>query len=149
MSQRPQQVRRSGIRLTLGGRVSGHQNPGLRPVLETSGGDRASPASTLPPRPTHTAAKKRNLTHDWPSPRGSGRKMKHFWVSELSKRLGCSTWPESRERRGAGVARPPPRGTGSPQNVFMQHLGVRGRGVLLPPRRTGLFQFLGGAVQAG
>lgn len=69
--------------------------------------------------------------------------MKHFWVSELSKRLDCSAWPESRERRGAGVARPPPRGTGSPQNVFMQHLGVWGRGVLLPPRQTGLFSVPG------
>lgn len=89
-----------------------------------------------PPRPRQRSATE-HMTGlpQW----GSGRKMKHFWVSKLSKCLGCSTWLESRERRGAGVARPSPRGTGSPQNVFMQHLGGRGAESFCPLARKGFF----------
>lgn len=58
----------------------------------------------IPPTPQRRSATERG----WPSPCGPGSETKHFWVSELSKRLGCSARPESRERRGAGGARPPP-----------------------------------------
>lgn len=65
--------------------------------------------------------------------------MKHFGVSKLSKHLDCSTRPESRKRRGAGVVIPHVAGTGFPLKGFMQHLGVQGRMSPSAPGRTGLF----------
>lgn len=50
-----------------GGWVSGHQNSDLRPVLEPLGA-MSQHCIYSSSRPTHTTAKKRNLTHDWPSP---------------------------------------------------------------------------------
>lgn len=61
--------------------------------------------------------------------------MKHFGVSKLSKRLGCSTWPESRRRRGAGAVIP------FPLKWFMQHLGDPGATSPSAPGQTGLFSF--------
>lgn len=90
----------------------------------------------VPPTPQQRSATER----DWPSPRacGSGREMKHFWVSELSKRLGCSAWPESRKRRGAGVARPPP-GARVPLKMCSCSIWGSGRRVLRLPLQTGFF----------
>lgn len=123
MSQRPQQV--SGVCL-----VSEEGEWTLEPRLETWAGD-----STGQPCQPHLSSSSLSHPHNSKEAQhmtglpqhGAGREMKHFWVSELSKHPGCSARPESRERRGAGVARPPPRGMGSLQNVFMQHLGVWGR----------------------
>lgn len=71
MSQRPQQVRQNGICLIWEGRVSGHQNPDLKPVLEAPQGQQASSVLALLPSATHTA-KKRNLTMTGP-PQKVGR----------------------------------------------------------------------------
>lgn len=88
------------------------------------------------------------LNHDWPSPEGRAGEMKHFGVSELSKRLGCSTWLESRKRRGAGAVIPR---VGHRLPLKMVHAafgGSRGDESFCPwPDRA--FQFLGEVELAG
>ena len=118
------------------------------PGLETAGGD-PTPGSLPPPCPTHTIAKKRNLTRDWPSP-ARGRQGNEALLGQRTEQTpGLQHAAGVQEKERGGVARPPPGGAGSPQNVFMQHLGVRGLRVLLPPLRTGLLQFLEAAARAG
>ena len=117
--------------------MSGQQNPDLAPVLGAPQGHHASSALTLPPGTAHTA--KKQWKSDWPYLQGWAGEMKHFGVSKLSKHLGCSTWPESRKRRGAGVVLPHHGGNRLPlKKRFMQHLG--GPGAMSPsaPGRTGL-----------
>lgn len=129
-------------------RERGHGIPDSRPGLETAGGD-PTPGRLPPPCPTHTIAKKRNLTSDWPSP-ARGRQGNEALLGQRTEQTpGLQHAAGVQEKERGGVARPPPGGAGSPQNVFMQHLGVRGLRVLLPPLRTGLLQFLEVAARAG
>lgn len=141
MSQRPQQL--SGvIGLTLGG----PQNPALRPMPGAT--EPALYSLFSPSHPHDSKEAQLNVTGLPRGACGSGREMKHFRVSELSKRLGCSAWPSpgKGEEQGWPGRRP---GHGFPQHVFMQHLGVQGRRVLRLPLQTGFFSSWEGRPRRG
>ena len=128
--------------------MSGQQNPDLAPVLGAPQGHHASSALTLPPGTAHTA--KKQWKSDWPYLQGWAGEMKHFGVSKLSKHLGCSTWPESRKRRGAGVVLPHHGGNRLPlkKTVHAAFGGSRGHESFCPwPDRA--CQFLGEVELAG
>lgn len=94
----------------------------LRPIRATK------PALCfLVPPGAHPHSKEAQLNSDWPSLQGWAGEMKHFGVSELSKHLDCSTRPESRKRRGAGVVIPHHGGTGFPlKNGSCSIWGIQG-----------------------
>lgn len=106
MSQRPQQVRQSGICLIWEAWV-GEWTPEPRTETCARGplGLCAFSSSLTTYPPTLPTARRATNTHRPPQELVS-RKMKHFGVSKLSKHLGGSTQPQSRERRGAGAAGP-------------------------------------------
>lgn len=108
MSQRPQQV--SGICL----------------VPEEGEWTAAThPRQLPPPCPTHTIAKKRNLTRDWPSS-ARGRQGNEALLGQRTEQTPGLQHAAGVQEKGEGQGTAAAQGRRVPQNVFMQHLGVRG-----------------------
>nr|XP_030724781.1 proline/serine-rich coiled-coil protein 1 isoform X2 [Globicephala melas] len=111
-------------------RASGPWNPDWRPGLETARGSRASPICPLPPCPTHTIAKKLNLTHDWPSPArgGQGNEALLGQRTEQTPGLQCMARVQGKERGWGGPAAT--QGHGFPSECV--HAAFGGLGALSP-----------------
>lgn len=140
MSQRPQQL--SGV---IGLILGGPRNPDLRPMLGAT--EPALYSLFSPSHPHNSKEAQLNVTGLPRVACGSGREMKHFWVSELSKRLGCSAWPSpgKGEEQGWPGRRP---GHGFPSKCVHAAFGGPGAPSPSAPSPDGLLQFLGGAAQA-
>ena len=110
-------------------RESRHGILDSRPGLEMAGCN-PTPASLPPPCPTHTIAKKRNLTRDWPSP-ARGRQGNEALLGQRTEQtpgLQHMAGVQGKERGGGGPAAT--QGRGFPSECV--HAAFGGPGALSP-----------------